>query len=87
MLHVWNSYPETWVEVWVFIDALLRDATNISNDAICHLGEVAGAHGVTCYAMRMMAFEASAAGKMIEKSPAVDVLSDPKSSTTTVGLV
>ena len=34
--------------------------------------------------MRMIALEASAAGNWIVKSPAVEVLSEPKSSTTTV---
>ena len=48
----------------------------------CH-ATFASAIPLTCYAILMIAFEASAAGNSIVKSPAVEVLSPPKARTTT----
>ena len=87
-----NEKSESFVSNREMGDAPLQmpsfSSTNgVDNHVVGDLDYGACSHSAAPYAIRMMALLASAVGKTITKSPAVEVLSEPKSRIATVGLV
>ena len=82
-----NLHPVLRGEVRISGHEILIAYGEVYHNSVNDVRIATGSHGRLRQAMRMIAFVASAVGKTMVNVPAVEVLSAPKSSTTTVGFV